>query len=138
MVLNLPLPASGVSTEAFVGLWEKLLPLAAGAVRPHLIIVSAGFDYVAGDAVGDLGVGVEAAAPIAAAIRRAAERYCGGAVAFVLEGGYDLDALTRSVASIAATSDAMRVPEAVADLNAIPQSLRERLKILSGISQGGL
>ena len=50
---------------------------AAGAREPFvqsLLVVSAGFDYVAGDAVGDLGVGVEAAAPIAAAIRRAAER----------------------------------------------------------------
>lgn len=138
VVLNFPLPPTGVSTETFVSLWERLLPLAAGIVRPHLIVVSAGFDYVAGDTVGDLGVGVEAAAPIAAAIRRAAEQYCGGAVAFVLEGGYDLDALTGSVASIAATTDAVRVPEAAADPNAIPQSLRERLKVLSEISQGGL
>ncbi len=57
------------------------------------MIVSAGFDYVAGESVGDLGVGVEAAAPVAAAIRRAAEEYCGGSVAYVLEGGYDIDAL---------------------------------------------
>jgi len=136
LVLNVPLPVGGVSTEAFVALWERLLPLAAAAVRPGLIIVSAGFDYVAGDAVGDLGIGVEAAAPIAAAIRRAAEQYCEGSVAYVLEGGYDLDALTRSIASIAATHDASQAPDATADPNAISPELRERVQALLTISQG--
>jgi acetoin utilization deacetylase AcuC-like enzyme len=138
VVLNVPLPVDGIATEAFVALWEQLLPLAARAARPGVIIVSAGFDYVVGDMVGDLGVGVEAASPISAAIRRAAEQYCDGSVAYVLEGGYDLDALTRSIASIAATNDARQVPEAAAAPNALPQKLRERLQALSAISQGGL
>jgi len=137
VVLNLPLPASGIATEAFVALWEQLLPLAARAVRPAVIIVSAGFDYVAGDVVGDLGVGVEAAAPIAAAIRRAAQEYCDGAVAYVLEGGYDLDALTASIAAIAATNDAPHAPDAAADPNSLSPGLRERLQLLSSIVQGG-
>jgi acetoin utilization deacetylase AcuC-like enzyme len=127
VVLNVPLPVSGISTEAFVALWEHLLPLAARAARPGLIIVSAGFDYVAGDVVGDLGVGVEAAAPIAAAIRRTAEQYCDGAVAYVLEGGYDLGALARSIAAIAATTDAPHAPGPVADPAALPRKIRERL-----------
>jgi acetoin utilization deacetylase AcuC-like enzyme len=114
------------------------LPLAARAVRPSLIVVSAGFDYVAGDVVGDLGVGVEAAAPIAAAIRRAAERHCDGAVAYVLEGGYGLDALTGSIGAIAATHDAPSAPEAAADPNALQGVLRERLGLLSKIAQGGV
>ncbi|HEY6325381.1 MAG TPA: histone deacetylase [Candidatus Cybelea sp.] len=137
VVLNVPLQPGGVSTEAFVALWEQLLPLAARAVRPGAIVVSAGFDYVAGDMVGDLGVGVEAAAPVAAAIRRAADEYCGGSVAYVLEGGYDLDALTRSIASIAATSDAPQAAEAAADPNALSLELRERVEYLSMIVQGG-
>ncbi len=137
LVLNVPLPVGGISTEAFVALWERLLPLAARAVRPGLLVVSAGFDYVAGDVVGDLGVGVEAAAPIAAAIRRAAEQYCDGCVAYVLEGGYDLDALTRSIASIAATNDAPRAPDAAADPNAPSRELREHVQLLSKIAQGG-
>jgi acetoin utilization deacetylase AcuC-like enzyme len=137
VVLNVPLPVGGIATEAFVALWEQLLPLAARAARPDVIIVSAGFDYVAGDAVGDLGVGVEAAAPIAAAIRRAAEEYCDGAVAYVLEGGYDLDALTGSIGAIAATSDARSAPGAAADPKALSAGLRERIQLLSTVSQGG-
>ncbi len=137
VVLNVPLPVAGLPTEAFVALWEQLLPLAARAVRPDVIIVSAGFDYVAGDVVGDLGVGVEAAAPIAAAIRRAAEQYCGGSVAYVLEGGYDLDALTGSIASIAATSDAASAPDAAADPNALSRELRQHVQLFSKIAPGG-
>jgi len=137
IVLNVPLPVSGLSTEAFVALWERLLPLASRAVRPDLIVVSAGFDYVAGDAVGDLGVGVEAAAPVAAAIRRAAEEFCDGTAAYVLEGGYDVEALTRSIASIAATSDAPQAPDAVADPNALAPELRAHVQALLKDSQGG-
>ena len=69
---------SGISTEAFVAVWEELLPAVARAVRPSALVVSAGFDYVAGDCVGDLGVGVEAAAPVAAAIRRRGRRVLRG------------------------------------------------------------
>lgn len=106
VVVNRPLPASGVSTGAFAGLWQRLLPEVAEAVRPQLLLVSAGFDYVAGDPVGDLGVGVEAAEPIAVTIRAVAGRYCDGRVVYVLEGGYDLDALVESIATIAAAQGA--------------------------------
>jgi acetoin utilization deacetylase AcuC-like enzyme len=136
VVINLPLPPSGVSTEAFVAIWERLLPVAARAVRPELIIVSAGFDYVAGDAVGDLGIGVEAAAPLAAAIRRAADEYCGGSVAYVLEGGYDLDAIACSIASIAAVSDAPRAADPAAEPNAIPPELRQVVQVSLRVAQG--
>ncbi|MEO6835570.1 MAG: histone deacetylase [Candidatus Tumulicola sp.] len=101
VVTNVPLPVSGVSTEAFVAVWEELLPRVAASVRPDLLLVSAGFDYVAGDPVGDLGVDVSAAGALAATINAVAARYCEGRIAYVLEGGYDLDALTRSIALIA-------------------------------------
>ncbi len=67
---------------------------------PTAIVSSAGFDYVAGDPVGDLGVGVEAPGALARAINRTARTYCGGRVAYVLEGGYDIDALTESIAQV--------------------------------------
>ncbi|MBV8117823.1 MAG: histone deacetylase, partial [Candidatus Eremiobacteraeota bacterium] len=51
-VVNVTLPASGITTEAFVTTWRELLPRVAGHVRPNALIVSAGFDYVAGDPVG--------------------------------------------------------------------------------------
>jgi acetoin utilization deacetylase AcuC-like enzyme len=138
VVVNVPLPSSGVSTEAFVATWEEFLPRAARMVRPTLILASAGFDYVRGDRVGDLGVDVEAAGALAAAIRRAADEHCDGAVAYVLEGGYELDALTRSIASIAAVADAPRATSHVADAKSIPDELAERARAFLRNSQGTL
>jgi acetoin utilization deacetylase AcuC-like enzyme len=130
VVVNVPLPASGLSTEAFVAVWEALLPAVARVVRPNVLLVSAGFDYVAGDIVGDLGVGIEAATPVAAAIRRVADEYCQGSVAYVLEGGYGIDALTRSIAQIAAVHGAAAAPAPVAARSAIPPDVQRRLEAI--------
>ncbi len=101
LVVNVPLPASGVTTSTFVETWETILPRVAGRICPQFVLVSAGFDYVAGDPVGDLGVSVEAISPIARAIAETAAAYCGGCVAYVLEGGYLVDAIAESIARIA-------------------------------------
>jgi acetoin utilization deacetylase AcuC-like enzyme len=135
-VINVRLPAAGISTEAFIATWEALLPEVAGAVRPDVIIVSAGFDYVAGDIVGDLGVGVEAAAALAAAINRVAAEFCQGRIVYVLEGGYGLDALTRSMAMIADASDAKFMTPSSAKLAAAPSQVQAALAQISGILQG--
>ncbi len=135
-VINVPLPASGISTEAFIATWQTLLPEVAGAVRPDIIIVSAGFDYVAGDIVGDLGVGVEAAAALAAAINRAAAEFTEGRIVYVLEGGYSLDALTRSMAMIADVSDANFMAPSSAELASAPSQVQAELAQISGFLQG--
>lgn len=138
VIANVPLPAAGVSTEAFVAVWEELLPVVAKAVRPRLLLVSAGFDYVAGDIVGDLGVGVEAAGPVAAAIRRIADEYCGGSVAYILEGGYGIPALTHSIAAIAAAHESALAPNVSADPRSIPLDVRNQLKKLpTAIKEAG-
>lgn len=129
-VINVPLPASGVRTEGFVAVWDHLLQLAAARLRPHAIIVSAGFDYVAGDPVGDLGVGVEAASALARAINRTALDYCGGRVAYVLEGGYAIDALTESVAQVIACSDTADRATSQAQLGALPPRVLEHLRAI--------
>lgn len=135
IVANVPLPASGISTETFVAVWQTLLPAVARAVRPTLLIVSAGFDYVAGDSVGDLGVGVEAAESVAATIRTVADEYCGGAVAYVLEGGYGIDAITDSISAIARVHDES-ITCAPADANAIPMRARQSLDEILNLCQG--
>lgn len=137
LVVNVPLPAAGMSTEAFVAVWQYLLPAAARAVRPDLLLVSAGFDYVAGDSVGDLGVGVEAAEPLAEVVARTAAEYCNGAVAYALEGGYGIDAVTQSVAAIARITDGARPQTGTPDLDAIPPDVRRGLRAFFG-PQGSL
>ena len=96
---------TGIATEAFVAIWEQLLVKTVAFVRPDAIVVSAGFDYVKGDPVGDLGVDVDAAASLAAAINRVAAIYAGGRAAYVLEGGYDIDDLTESIAQVIAAKN---------------------------------
>jgi len=127
-LVNVPLPASGISTEAFVAIWEMLLGHVAALVRPDLIVASAGFDYVAGDPVGDLGVDVSAASFLTRAINRTAREHCNGRVAYVLEGGYDIDQLTESIAQVIACTDRGETAQAGAQPDSIPAAQRELLK----------
>lgn len=106
-IVNVPLPASGISTEAFVATWEQLLPAIARRVKPTMLVISAGFDYVKGDPVGDLGVDIEAATHLASVINATAVEH-NAAIAYVLEGGYDIAALTESIAQIVVASDTGR------------------------------
>ncbi len=127
-VLNVPLPASGIATEAFVAVWEALMREATAALRPDAIVVSAGFDYAAGDPVGDLGVAVEAASGLARAIHAAAARWCGGRVAYVLEGGYDIETLVDSIERVIRASDAHEDAPSGAEAGAMPAAVRAALK----------
>ena len=126
-VLNVPLPVSGVATEAFVAVWETLMRDVTAALRPDAIVVSAGFDYAAGDPVGDLGIAVDAASGLARAINEAAARWCGGRVAYVLEGGYDTATLVDSIERVIRASDARAYAPSGAETAAIPASVRARL-----------
>ena len=101
LVVNAPLPVSGISTEQFAQAWQRLLPQTADRVRPDALVVSAGFDYLKGDPVGDLGIGVEAASALGTCIAEVAARYCSGRVAFVLEGGYVIEGIAESIARLA-------------------------------------
>ncbi len=122
VALNVPLPAGGISTEAFVAVWEALLERAVPVLRPDLIVVSAGFDYVAGDPVGDLGVGVDAAGLLARAINRAAQSQGHRRIAYILEGGYSIDALTASIADVIAAGDSLEA--GAAQYAAVPPNQR--------------
>jgi acetoin utilization deacetylase AcuC-like enzyme len=88
-LMNVPLPVTGIATEAFVAIWTQSLRRMAQRVRPSLLVVSAGFDFVAGDPIGDLGVAVSATRQIGRIVREIATEYCGDRALFVLEGGYN-------------------------------------------------
>jgi len=132
-VINVPLPPHAFGTEQFVALWERLLRIAAQRTRPDLLIVSAGFDYVAGDPVGDLGVDVDAAGRLASAVNAAAQDFCSGRVAYVLEGGYNTDALARSVAQIIDAHNEDRTAQSGAAERAIPAMQRNLLEKIESL-----
>jgi acetoin utilization deacetylase AcuC-like enzyme len=97
-LVNVPLSAAGIATEAFVAIWTRTLRSLAARLRPGLLVVSAGYDFVAGDPVGDLGVAASAARQIGRIVREIASEFCGGRALFVLEGGYDPATLATCVA----------------------------------------
>jgi len=67
------------------------------AFRPELILISAGFDAHWRDEVADLDLTEQDFGWISRELHRIARRHAGGRVVSVLEGGYSLPALARSV-----------------------------------------
>lgn len=128
-IVNVPLPPDRYGTEPFVATWQRLLPEVAARVRPDMLVVSAGYDYAAGDPVGDLDIdGPYAARLLAEVIRETAERYTRGRVAYCLEGGYDVRTLARSVAEMIRAHDAPPNGGTAADPAAIPATQRTILE----------
>jgi len=125
VVVNLPLPSHGFGTEPFLAAWQVLLDRVVDYVRPNMLLVSAGFDYIAGDAVGDLGVDVCAASSLAGLLHGAARAYCDGRIAYTLEGGYGIAALTESIERIMKAHDADAAPNSIAEAaEVIPEPQR--------------
>jgi acetoin utilization deacetylase AcuC-like enzyme len=77
-IVNVRLPLSGIASEAFVAIWTQALRKVARQMRPGLLVVSAGYDFVAGDPIGDLGVAASAVRQIGRIAREIATEYCDG------------------------------------------------------------
>ncbi|MGH7661446.1 MAG: hypothetical protein ACRENA_11110, partial [Vulcanimicrobiaceae bacterium] len=86
-----------------------------------------GYDFAAGDPVGDLGVDVAASSAIATYVREIAEEFCEGRVVFVLEGGYDLGLLAEGVEQTIRSYDSGQSEIGVPSNSAIPAPQREAL-----------
>ncbi|MBP0494752.1 histone deacetylase family protein [Roseomonas indoligenes] len=97
-ILNVPL-ASGTEGPAFRKIWEREILPAVAAFAPGLVIVSAGFDAHRADPLAGLRLVEEDFGWVTEAICEMANGTCGGRVVSLLEGGYDLGALARSVAA---------------------------------------
>lgn len=97
-LVNVPIDARGISTEGFIAIHTRMLRALCESMRPGLIVVSAGYDVVAGDPVGDLGVDPAFARQMGRLVREIADVHCDGRALFVLEGGYDPAMLAYCVA----------------------------------------
>jgi acetoin utilization deacetylase AcuC-like enzyme len=74
----------------------KIIP-AAEAFKPDAIIVSAGFDAHERDPLGQINLSAGMFGWMTERVLEWADRYSGGRVLSLLEGGYDLDALGECV-----------------------------------------
>ena len=97
--VNLPMPPGAGSPEFAAGFKEILLPVLE-QFDPDLILVSAGFDAHERDPLGALRLSDQDYAAMTVWLRRAAEKRCSGRVVCVLEGGYDLPAISGSAAAV--------------------------------------
>jgi acetoin utilization deacetylase AcuC-like enzyme len=92
--LNVPLAAGSGDDTVLEAFAELVLPALKG-FGPDLLLVSAGFDAAATDPIGGLELTGEAFAALTTQAVTVSER-----VAFVLEGGYDVQALPGLVGSV--------------------------------------
>ncbi|MGY6696335.1 MAG: histone deacetylase family protein [Roseinatronobacter sp.] len=97
-VLNVPL-APGTNGPAFRRIYEDTVLPQLDRFAPELVLVSAGFDAHAADPLAQLELVEEDFAWVTGALCDIAARHCEGRLVSVLEGGYDLTALGRSVAA---------------------------------------
>ena len=86
---------SGAGSAAFMDALDDLLSRAAGERFPA-VILSIGFDGLAGDPLGDLGLQPEDYYAVTMRVRRFADEFCGGRIISILEGGYDSKGLGRA------------------------------------------
>jgi len=96
-IFNAPLPP-GSGSAVFRAAWERLLLPALDAFAPGLIIVSAGFDAHKADPLAQVQLETADFTWITERLIEQAARHCKGKLVSVLEGGYDLDALSASAA----------------------------------------
>jgi acetoin utilization deacetylase AcuC-like enzyme len=126
--VNLPV-APGSGDAVYESLVDHVVVPLARAFAPELVLISAGYDAHHHDPLADCSVTEAGFAAMARAMRDVCAEL-GAALGAVLEGGYALDALARSVA---VTMDALAAPaggDARADVGVAPvaAAARERLR----------
>jgi acetoin utilization deacetylase AcuC-like enzyme len=95
--VNLPVPP-GADDGVYGSLVSHVVTPLIRAFEPQLMLISAGYDAHVGDPLAECRVTDEGFAAMTASIRRECDSV-GAPVGAVLEGGYSLDGLARSVAA---------------------------------------
>jgi acetoin utilization deacetylase AcuC-like enzyme len=84
---NIPMPA-GLAPEVYVSALLSGVDAATDGFTPDLVLISAGFDSLAGDPLGGFTLEMEHVAELTRALVQRADAWCGGRVVSALEGGY--------------------------------------------------
>jgi acetoin utilization deacetylase AcuC-like enzyme len=92
--VNVPWPP-GMGDADYLAAFDRVLLPIAGEFQPELVLVSCGFDAADGDLLGEMRVTPDGFAAMTARLRSLA----GGRCVLALEGGYNLEAISRSAAA---------------------------------------
>ncbi|MGH9329963.1 MAG: histone deacetylase family protein [Vicinamibacterales bacterium] len=126
--VNVPLEA-GATDADYRLVYDEVAGPVVESFTPDLLLVSAGFDAHERDPLAGMRVSTEGYAAIVHRLRAAADRACGGRIAMVTEGGYDLRAFAECLnASIAVLEDASMKAEASETTGTSDERARAALK----------
>ena len=95
-ILNVPLLPGAGDEEIVRAFQEEIIP-ALDRFQPELVLISAGFDAHRNDPLAYLQVTEDGYRRMTELVLKAAERHSAGRIVSVLEGGYHLPSLARSV-----------------------------------------
>jgi acetoin utilization deacetylase AcuC-like enzyme len=90
--LNVPLQAGARDADFLTAYDDTILP-AIEAFRPDVLLISAGYDAHELDPLAGMRMSTDGFARLVKRLTQVAAAVCGGRIAFVTEGGYDLAAL---------------------------------------------
>jgi acetoin utilization deacetylase AcuC-like enzyme len=129
--VNLPVPP-GSDDRVFCGLVDRVAVPLAREFAPQLMLISAGYDAHAEDPLGECRVTEQGYAAMTRSVRRIGEEI-EAPVGCVLEGGYALEALARSVAATLAALQEPVAPAAVSGHSdgAVPRVVNAALERLA-------
>jgi acetoin utilization deacetylase AcuC-like enzyme len=96
---------AGRTDDDYLAVVDRLFLPALKAFEPELVMISAGYDAHADDPLGGMRLTERGYAEMTARLLDVAHQFAGGKLVAVLEGGYDPDALARSVATTIRTLD---------------------------------
>lgn len=94
--LNCPMQAGSGEKEYLDAFQNQILP-ALDTYQPQLLLISAGFDAHKDDPLANINLTEESFEKMTEMLMDVASKHCGGRIVSVLEGGYNLEALARSV-----------------------------------------
>ncbi len=94
--VNVPMQA-GAGDADYAMVFERVLAPIADAYAPDLVLVSAGFDAHRDDPLGGMELNEDGFAVLCGIVGEIAARHCDGQLVLMLEGGYDLAGLAKSV-----------------------------------------
>ena len=90
--INVPLK-SDAECKGILGSFEKKLMPKVKALKPDLVLISAGFDSRKDDRFGNFNITDEGFVKLTQMMMDVAEKYCHSRLVSVLEGGYNLEGL---------------------------------------------
>jgi acetoin utilization deacetylase AcuC-like enzyme len=102
--VNVPLEA-GATDADYRLVYDTVVGPVVESFGPDLLLVSAGFDAHERDPLASMRMSTAGYAAIVSRLRAAADRACGGRIAMVTEGGYDLRALADCLMASTAVLD---------------------------------